>query len=93
MRRLLPGQWLWSCRGVAGGAMDDESVEPVKPLPSGLAFIGMGTTIAGSVGLGVLAGVWVDGHWSSAPWGLIVGIVLGCAGAAVAVIGQVRKYL
>ena len=66
---------------------------PVKELPGALAFVGMGTTIAGSVGLGVGLGLWADSHWGSAPWGLVIGVVIGSVLAVAAVAGQVRRYL
>ena len=70
-----------------------EQQESVKDLPGALAFVGMGGTIAGSVGLGVAAGLWADSHWGTAPWGLGVGVLLGTCGAAASVAAQVRRYL
>jgi F0F1-type ATP synthase assembly protein I len=36
-----------------------------------------GLDIAGSLLLGVMAGLVVDGHLRSAPWGLLVGLSVG----------------
>ncbi|MEI8056303.1 MAG: AtpZ/AtpI family protein [Actinomycetes bacterium] len=62
-------------------------------LPSVWAFVGMGTTIAGCVAVGVVVGLYVDGLARSAPWGLVVGFLLGSAAATASVVAQVRRYL
>jgi F0F1-type ATP synthase assembly protein I len=38
-----------------------------------------GLEVAVGVGVGWLIGSWVDRHLHSSPWGLIIGIMLGCA--------------
>jgi F0F1-type ATP synthase assembly protein I len=72
---------------------EPEPDEQPKDLPGALAFVGMGGTIAGSVGFGVAVGLWFDSHWGITPWGLVIGVVLGSCGAAAAVAAQVRRYL
>jgi len=64
-----------------------------KGLPGVAAFAVMGSTIATCVGLGVVAGLWVDHAWHTSPGGLLVGIVLGTVAAVVSVVQQVRRYL
>jgi F0F1-type ATP synthase assembly protein I len=38
-----------------------------------------GFEVAVGVGLGYLAGTWFDKRYHTAPWGLYVAIMLGCA--------------
>lgn len=66
---------------------------PVPPLPGALAFVGLGTTIAGCVAAGVLSGLAVDAWLHSSPIGLVVGLVLGLIAAVGAVTALVRRYL
>ncbi len=65
----------------------------VKPLPSAAAFLGMGLSAAICVAIGVVAGVWADDTWHTAPALLVVGLLLGLAAATFFVVGQIRKYL
>ncbi len=53
----------------------------------------MGLTIAILITLGVLLGLYLDHLWHVAPWGLLIGIVLGTVVAATSVIQLVRRYL
>jgi F0F1-type ATP synthase assembly protein I len=39
-----------------------------------------GLEVAAGVGLGTVVGLWCDRKLGSSPWGLIIGLVLGCAG-------------
>jgi F0F1-type ATP synthase assembly protein I len=41
--------------------------------------VASGTQLAVSVLLGVYAGYYVDKHWGSSPWGLLLGAALGLA--------------
>jgi F0F1-type ATP synthase assembly protein I len=65
----------------------------VKPLPSAVAFLGMGLSAAVCVAVGVVLGIWLDATWHTAPALLAVGLVLGLALATFFVVGQIRKYL
>jgi F0F1-type ATP synthase assembly protein I len=65
----------------------------VKPLPSAMAFLGMGLSAAVCVGIGVVLGIWLDAQWHTAPALLAVGLVLGLGLATFFVVGQIRKYL
>ena len=67
--------------------------EGPKPLPGAVAFLSMGLSAAVCVGLGLLAGVLVDGALHTAPLFLLIGLALGLAVAALSVIKQIRSYL
>ena len=69
------------------------SAEEPKPLPSAVAFLGMGLTAAICVGLGVVLGLWLDSVFHTAPALLLVGLLLGLVTAAMSVISQIRQYL
>ncbi len=43
-------------------------------------FLGLGMQAAVGIGVGLWAGDWADGHWKIAPWGTLVGALLGLAG-------------
>jgi len=64
-----------------------------KSLPGAAAFLGMGTTVAACIGVGVWLGVVADGHFNSAPVGLIAGLLLGVGAAVSSVVVQVRRFL
>jgi F0F1-type ATP synthase assembly protein I len=49
-------------------------------MPSWVRHSGMGIELAAAVARFVLAGVWVDRHYGTAPWGVVVGAVLGLLG-------------
>ncbi len=74
-----------------GGPSADPS--GVKPLPSAVAFLGMGLSAAMCVGVGVALGIWADDTWHTAPALLVVGLLLGLATATFFVVAQIRKYL
>jgi ATP synthase protein I len=38
-----------------------------------------GFEIAAGIGLGVVIGMWWDKHHGSSPWGLLIGLLIGCA--------------
>jgi F0F1-type ATP synthase assembly protein I len=68
------------------------SREP-PPLPGVVAFVGMGLSIAVTVGAGVVLGIFVDKALYTAPAFLVVGLVLGMLAAVVAVRAQIKAYL
>jgi F0F1-type ATP synthase assembly protein I len=70
----------------------DESPAPIKPLPNA-AFLGMGTSAAGCVAVGVVLGVIGDNTWHTAPLLLVIGLVIGLATAVTSVVAQIRRYL
>jgi F0F1-type ATP synthase assembly protein I len=71
--------------------------EPGSPatsdLPGAAAFATMGITIAVTVGIGVLLGIWADSAWGAAPLWLVIGLVLGTVAAVVSVKQQIRRFL
>ena len=56
-------------------------------------FAALGTTMAGTVTVGLLLGLLVDSLAHTAPVGLVVGLILGSLGAVSAVITLVRRWL
>lgn len=46
----------------------------------GMRYAGLGIELAAAVGLLALGGWWVDGRFGTAPWGLVVGALLGLVG-------------
>ena len=71
----------------------DQGKATVKDLPGVAAFAAMGTTIAGCLALFFLLGLYADHLWHFAPWGLLIGIVLGTVAAVASVVKLVRRYL
>jgi hypothetical protein len=71
----------------------DEPSAPIKPLPSAVAFLGMGTSAAGCVAVGVVLGVIGDRTWHTAPLCFVIGLVIGLAAAVASVVAQIRRYL
>ncbi|MFI5100246.1 MAG: AtpZ/AtpI family protein [Actinomycetes bacterium] len=67
--------------------------EPVKPLPGAMAFVGLGTTVAGCVAVGVGGGIALDAWLGTSPLFLVLGLVLGLAAAVATVVAQVRRFL
>lgn len=61
--------------------------------PAALFFIAVGSTIVGSIVGGLLLGLWLDGVVGTSPLFLLVGLALGIAGAAAALVraGTVRN--
>ena len=58
-----------------------------------MAFVGLGTSAAGCVAVGLFLGVWVDGLTHTSPLFLVVGLVLGLAAAVGALVTLVRRFL
>jgi F0F1-type ATP synthase assembly protein I len=57
-----------------------EARDHVKRSPSWLRHAGVGVELAAAVAGFTLIGYWIDRHFGSAPWGLIVGLALGLVG-------------
>lgn len=64
----------------------------LPPLPSALALISLGTSIAACVGLGLWLGILADGALHSSPACMVVGLLLGVAAAVASTVAQVRRY-
>jgi F0F1-type ATP synthase assembly protein I len=45
-----------------------------------LRYSGLGLELAGAVALFTLLGWWIDGRFGTAPWGVLIGALLGMAG-------------
>ena len=41
--------------------------------------LGVGFEVAVGVGLGALVGTFVDRHFHCSPWGVLAGVLIGCA--------------
>ena len=54
-----------------------------RALREAAPYLGLGTSLAGSVLLGLLVGYWVDGKLGTRPIFFLVGAVLGMAAAGV----------
>ncbi len=52
---------------------------------------GVGFEIAVGVGLGALAGTFVDRHLHTSPWGVLIGILVGCAAGMYLLIKEAVK--
>jgi F0F1-type ATP synthase assembly protein I len=57
-----------------------EARDHVNRSPSWLRHAGVGLELAGAVAGFTLVGYWIDRHFGSQPWGLIVGLALGLIG-------------
>jgi hypothetical protein len=64
-----------------------------KPLPGALAFLGLGTTVAGCVAAGVVLGIFLDNRFHTSPLFLVIGLVLGVGSAVATVFSQVKRFL
>ncbi len=77
--------------------MTDETGPERSPtqssLPGAAAFLGMGISIAASVGAGVWLGLLADSRLHTAPALLIVGVVLGVVVSVVSVVAQIKRFL
>ncbi|MGA7834010.1 MAG: AtpZ/AtpI family protein [Acidimicrobiales bacterium] len=71
----------------------DQGKPDTKDLPGLAAFAAMGTTLAGCEAVGVVFGLYLDRLGDFAPWGLLIGIVLGTVAAVASVVQLVRRFL
>jgi F0F1-type ATP synthase assembly protein I len=58
-----------------------------------MAFVGMGTSVAGCVAVGVVLGIFGDDRLHTSPLLLVIGLVVGVGAAIGSVLAQVRRYL
>lgn len=72
---------------------EPDSAPPPRDLPGAAAFATLGLTIAATVGVFVLLGIWADAAFGTSPWCLLAGILLGCVAATASTIALVRRYL
>lgn len=48
--------------------------------PDWVRYSGSGLELAGAVAGFALIGYWIDRHYGSDPWGILVGVILGLVG-------------
>ena len=48
--------------------------------PDWVRYSGSGLELAGAVAGFALVGYWIDRHYGTDPWGLVVGLILGLVG-------------
>jgi ATP synthase protein I len=72
---------------------EPEQDKTVRDLPGVAAFATLGMTIAVTVGIGVVLGIWADSAFGTSPIFLVIGLVLGCVAAAASTVALVRRYL
>ncbi|HXO20720.1 MAG TPA: AtpZ/AtpI family protein [Thermoanaerobaculia bacterium] len=53
---------------------------PTQKPSSGNRLLGIGFEFAAAVAVFTLVGYWVDRHFKTAHWGLVIGMVLGLIG-------------
>jgi ATP synthase protein I len=51
-----------------------------KRFPDWVRHSGVGLELAGAVAGFALVGYWIDRHYGTTPWGLVVGVALGMVG-------------
>ncbi len=54
-------------------------------------FLGGGFEIAAGIGLGYFVGMYFDRKFSTAPWGLLIGVLFGCVVGMYLMIKEVIK--
>jgi F0F1-type ATP synthase assembly protein I len=54
----------------------------------GVRFLGIGLELVGAVAGFTLIGYWIDRHYQSYPWGVVVGLALGLIGGMYNLIRQ-----
>lgn len=64
-----------------------------RELPGAVAFLGLGASIACTVGVFVYVGIVADDAFGTSPLCLVLGLLLGCTAATVSTIALVRRYL
>jgi F0F1-type ATP synthase assembly protein I len=64
-------------------------IPKISPEIAGL--LGLGATVAVSVGGGTLLGHWAGTSWGFEPWGTLAGSGLGIASAGLAVVRAVKR--
>lgn len=65
----------------------------VADLPGLAELASLGLTLALCVSAGAGGGIGVDHWWGVAPWGLLVGLLLGIVSAAAIVVKIARRWI
>ena len=71
----------------------DSDDVPSKEQSSWLAFVQLGITTAVIVGVGVIAGILLDGLTKLSPLFLFIGLIVVCVLAAFVVVSQIKRFL
>ncbi len=74
----------------AGESEAPITVEEISVLAQ---FATLGTTLAGTVSAGILAGLGFDHFFHTSPIGLFVGLGLGISGAVAAMVRLMRRWM
>ena len=61
-----------------------------RQVPGVMQLAGMGVELAGAVLGGCLLGYWIDRHFETRPWGLLIGASMGIVGGLY---NMIRKAL
>jgi len=64
------------------------SPEPEKSWPRWTRHAGVGVEFAAAVAGLALLGFWIDAHYDTGPWGLLIGAVLGLVGGTYNLVRQ-----
>lgn len=58
--------------------------------PSWMRFSGIGINFAAAVGGFAAVGFWIDSHWQTKPWGVVIGAGLGLLGGSYNLIRETK---
>ena len=59
--------------------------------PNGANYLTSGFEVVIGIGLGCVVGTFIDRKLGSSPWGLLVGLLLGCAAGMYLLIKEAMK--
>lgn len=65
--------------------------DPKPDEGGGAALAGLGFQFAAGIVLGVLVGQWIDRHYGTNPWGVLVGAFLGFGAGFYSIFRSVKK--